>query len=247
MATMRIDKMIAQAGLASRSEAAKAAKRGGVTVNGEPVRDLARHVDPFSDRVTFNGEPVPAPGHLYLMLNKPEGYVCSTDDISSPTVLTLLPEELQSRGLFPCGRLDKYTLGFVLLTTDGGAAHRMLSPKKHVDKVYRFTLEKPLDPKAKERWEQGVDIGGYVTAPCRLAMTGEREGEITLTEGKYHEIRRMAEALGNKILFLERIAFAGIALDETLPRGAWRPLTLEELSLIAPYLEGGQSAKNEKN
>ena len=123
----------------------------------------------------------------------------------------------------------------------------MLSPKRHVDKVYRFTLEKPLDPEAKEKWEQGVDIGGYVTAPCRLAMTSEREGEITLTEGKYHEIRRMAEALDNKILFLERIAFAGIALDKTLPRGAWRPLTPDELSRIAPYLEGGSSAKSGKN
>ncbi|MBQ7365212.1 MAG: 16S rRNA pseudouridine(516) synthase, partial [Clostridia bacterium] len=119
---------------------------------------------------------------------------------------------------------------------DGQAAHRMLSPKKHVEKIYRFTLAHAITPDEIARLEAGVDIGGFVTKPCKVVMLSDTEGDITLTEGKYHQIKRMAEAVNNKITYLERTAFAGIALDRTLARGEWRYLNEEEMALISPYL-----------
>ena len=170
------------------------------------------------------------------MMNKPEGYVSSTDDKSAPIVLELLDERLQLLGLFPCGRLDKYTVGLLILTNDGAAAHRMLSPKKHVEKTYHFRLSHAITPEEVDLLMAGVDIGGFVTKPCKIVMQTETEGDITLTEGKYHQIKRMAEAVKNKIVYLERTAFAGILLDETLERGEWRYLNEDEMALLAPYL-----------
>ena len=186
--------------------------------------------------MTYFGEVVEYIKNVYIMMNKPEGYVSSTDDPSGPTVIELLPERMQSWGLFPCGRLDKNTVGLVLLTNDGIAAHRMLSPKKHVEKTYFFRLKKEISQEEIETLEKGVDIGDVVTKPCSVHMQAEREGFITLTEGKYHQIKRMAEAVGNKITFLERVTFAGIELDTSLERGEWRYLNEEEMALIKPYL-----------
>lgn len=233
---MRIDKLISEMGLASRNEAAKAARKGNVTVNGVEVKDLSKHIDPEKDVVTYFGEVIEYVKNVYIMMNKPEGYVSSTDDPSGPTVIELLPDRMQSWGLFPCGRLDKYTLGLVLLTNDGIAAHRMLSPKKHVEKVYFFHLKKAITQEEIATLEKGVDIGDCVTKPCKIEMESDTQGSITLTEGKYHQIKRMAEAVGNKITYLERIAFAGIALDTTLERGEWRYLNEEEMAKIKPYL-----------
>ena len=233
---MRIDKLISEVGYASRSEAAKAARKGNVTVNGEEVKDLSRHIDPERDVVTYFGEVIEYTKNVYIMMNKPEGYVSSTDDPSGPTVIELLPERMQAWGLFPCGRLDKNTVGLVLLTNDGIAAHRMLSPKKHVEKTYFFRLKKPILAEEIETLEKGVDIGDCVTKPCRVDMQTETEGHITLVEGKYHQIKRMAEAVGNKITYLERVTFAGISLDRSLARGEFRFLNEEEMALIKPYL-----------
>lgn len=232
---MRIDKLISETGFASRTEAAKAAKKGNVTVNGVAVKDLSRHIDPAKDVVTFFGEVVTYQKNVYLMMNKPEGYVSSTDDPSAPIVLELLDERLQRLGLFPCGRLDKYTVGLLILTNDGGAAHRMLSPKKHVEKTYRFRLQHAITPDEVATIEAGVDIG-FITKPCSITMLTDTEGDITLVEGKYHQIKRMAEAVGNKIVYLERTSFAGIALDRSLARGEWRYLDDAEMALLAPYL-----------
>ena len=234
---MRIDKLISETGFASRTEAAKAAKKGHVTVNGVAVKDLSRHIDPEKDVVTFLGEVVCYQKNVYIMMNKPEGYVSSTDDPSAPIVLELLDERLQKLGLFPCGRLDKYTLGLLILTNDGPAAHRMLSPKKHVEKVYRFKLKHAITPDEVASLEAGVDIG-FITKPCRVNMITDTEGDITLVEGKYHQIKRMAEAVGNKIVYLERTSFAGITLDPSLERGEWRYLNDEEMEKIAPYQIG---------
>jgi len=232
---MRIDKLISETGFASRSEAAKAAKKGNVTVNGEAVRDLSRHIDPEKDVVTFFGEVVSYRKNVYIMMNKPEGYVSSTDDPSAPIVLELLDERLQKLGLFPCGRLDKYTVGLLILTNDGPAAHRMLSPKKHVEKTYRFRLQHAITPEEVATLEAGVDIG-FITKPCSITMLDGTEGDITLVEGKYHQIKRMAEAVGNKIVYLERTSFAGIALDPSLARGEWRYLDDNEMEKLSPYL-----------
>ena len=225
---MRLDKFIVEAGLASRTEIARVAKNGGVTVNGVVVRRASGHIDPTVDVVTFLGKEVIWREFTYVMLNKPDGYVSATDDLLNPTVLTLLPDELQKIGLFPCGRLDKNTLGLMILTNNGPLAHKLLAPKNHVSKKYRFTVKYPISENDVNDLERGVDIGGYFTAPCSVEMTDERNGYITLTEGKYHQIKLMAEAVHNQITFLERVTFGPVSLDESLERGQWRYLTEEE-------------------
>ena len=232
---MRLDKFIVESGLASRTEITKVAKNGGVTVNGQVVRRASGHIDPTSDKVTYLGKEVIWREFTYVMLNKPEGYVSATDDDKYPTVITLLPDELQRIGLFPCGRLDKNTLGLMILTNNGPLSHKLLAPKNHVSKKYRFTVKFPISDDDVSALESGVDIGGYVTAPCKVEMGGEKEGYITLTEGKYHQIKLMAEAVHNQITYLERVTFGPITLDEDLERGQWRHLTEEEQELLEDH------------
>ena len=232
---MRLDKFIVESGLASRSEITKVAKNGGVTVNGQVVRRASGHIDPTTDTVTYLGKEVVWREFTYVMLNKPDGYVSATEDDKFPTVLTLLPEELQRIGLFPCGRLDKNTLGLMLLTNNGPLSHKLLSPKNHVSKKYRFTVKFPISEDDVKALETGVDIGGYITAPCKVEMTGEKEGYITLTEGKYHQIKLMAEAVHNQITYLERVSFGPILLDEALERGEWRYLSADEQNALESH------------
>ena len=223
---MRLDKYISGAADLSRKEAGAAVRRGRVTVDGQKTVDPAFQV-PDGAAVAIDGKEINYREFYYIMLNKPEGYVSSTDDPGAPTVMELLPPELRKKGLFPCGRLDRYTTGLMILTNDGAASHRALSPKSHVEKVYSFTCRGPLE--RTDELEKGVHIeGGYLTKPCRVEKTGEREGIITLREGKYHQIKQMLEAVGNKVIALERISFAGIPLDRDLAPGEWRELTPEE-------------------
>lgn len=229
---MRLDKFIVDSGLATRSEVGRAVKAGSVVVNGQIVRRPSGHIDPTCDKVIFCGREVIWREFTYIMLNKPQGYVSARTDDKSPTVLELLPEELQRIDLFPCGRLDKNTLGLMILTNNGPLAHKLLSPKNHVDKKYRFTVKFPISEADVEALQTGVDIGGYVTAPCSVEMVAEKEGYITLTEGKYHQIKLMAEAVHNQIIYLERVSFGPILLDEGLERGQWRHLTDEEQAAL---------------
>ena len=166
------------------------------------------------------------------MLNKPTGYVSARSDDLSPTVIELLPPALQKIGLFPCGRLDKNTLGLMLLTNNGPLAHKLLAPKNHVDKKYRFMTKFPISMADVEDLVSGVDIGGYVTAPCKVEVTGDSSGYITLTEGKYHQIKLMAEAVHNQITYLERVTFGPVSLDENLERGQWRYLCDDEIKSL---------------
>lgn len=232
---MRIDKYLTATGTCTRSEAGKAVRRGAVTVDGRVVKSPSEQIDPERAAVCYFGEAVTYRRYLYLMMNKPEGVVSATED-GDRTVIDLLPENYRRMNLFPCGRLDKYTVGFVLLTNNGPLGHYLLSPKHHVEKKYIFKAERPLSDEALAALERGVDIGGYITAPCTLARVGE-DYEITLTEGKYHQIKRMVEAVGSKVTFLERISFGGIALDRTLKRGEWRHLTPEETKLLESWHE----------
>ena len=229
---MRLDKFITDAGIASRTEAAKAAKAGQITVNGIKIRKTATHIDPVNDIVAYCGTEVKYREFTYIMLNKPEGYVSATDDSISSTVLELLPEQLQKIGLFPCGRLDKNTLGLMLLTNNGPLAHKLLAPKSHVDKKYYFRLAYPLSDNDISKLEHGVDIGGYITAPCIIEMKGPCEGYIAITEGKYHQIKLMMSSVKNRVIYLERITFGPISLDFSLQRGGWRYLTDDEQSLL---------------
>ena len=230
---MRLDKLLSECGIASRKETAKAAKAGQITVNGIPAAKADMQVDPTSDAITFCGRAVKWREFVYVMLNKPDGYVSATEDSRGEQVVTqLLPEEYQKMGLFPCGRLDKHTLGLMLLTNDGQLSHRLLSPKRHVAKTYSFRVKFPLSEDDVSALESGVDISGYLTKPCTVILTDEREGQITLNEGKYHQIKLMMEAVHNQITYLERITFGPLMLDSTLSRGEWRELSEAEITAL---------------
>ena len=227
---MRLDKFLTSTATATRSEAARAVRARRVLVNGTPATHAAMGVDPERDTVEYCGTRVLYRAHHYLILNKPEGYVSATDDGKDPTVLELLPEKYKTLGLFPCGRLDKNTLGLMLLTDDGELAHRLLSPKRHVAKRYFFRVKFPLNEAECARFREGLTLeDGYETKPADIALGEDmRSGVITLIEGKYHQIKRMMLALHNQITHLERISFGPLTLPEDLARGAWRALTPEE-------------------
>ena len=236
---MRLDKFLTATAVATRSEAGKAARSGKILVNGMPCKSAAVHIDPEKDEVYFCGERVVYRKYTYIMLNKPQGYVSATEDNNDKTVLELLPEKLRSIGLFPCGRLDKNTTGLMFLTDNGDLGHRLLSPKYHVSKTYGFKCEAPLSDEDVERLEEGVYIaGGYLTKPAAIKLFETKtQGEITITEGKYHQIKLMLEAGKNKITELERLTFGPLVKDERLASGEWRYLTDEEVKMLENHCE----------
>lgn len=231
---MRIDKFLTTMAVATRSEAGKAARQGRILVNGVPCKSAAQQIDPETDVVSYDGEPIVYRQYVYILLNKPAGYVSATEDGREKTVLDLLPQNFQNIGLFPCGRLDKNTLGVMLLTNNGDLGHKLLSPRYHVTKTYRFKATAELSDGDIRLLENGVSIfGGYVTRPAKVKPYEDRRcGEISITEGKYHQIKLMFEAVDNKIIELERICFGPLAADGTLARGAWRFLTDEEIGAL---------------
>ena len=231
---MRIDKFISEMGIASRKEASLAAKRGGVSVNGKPVKDLSMHIAPERDTVSYLGRIIEYRRFVYVMLNKPEGYVSATEDSRFPVVTELLSEELQKMELFPVGRLDKDTVGLMILTNNGKLSHKLLAPKSHVDKEYYFKCAEPLVLGAEEEFRNNIVLAdGYECKSAKLVCDADRlGGKITLTEGKYHQIKRMIASLGNKVSYLERISFSGIALDSSLSRGEWRYLNDDEIFIL---------------
>ncbi len=231
---MRLDKFLSVTATATRSEAGKAARAGQITVNGVPVKKADVQINPDKDLVTYCGTPVSYKQYHYVLLNKPDGYVSATEDGRDPTVLDLLPPQYTAFGLFPCGRLDKHTLGLMLLTDNGDVAHRLLSPRRHVAKRYAFRCKFPLTKEECERFRDGLVLeDGYETKPADIELNEDmKSGIITLVEGKYHQIKRMLEALHNQITYLERISFGPLTLPADLARGEWRELTAEEENAI---------------
>ena len=234
---MRLDKFMVSTGKLSRSEAGRAARAGRIAVNGVAIKKADIAVDPDTDIIALDGGALTYRRYTYILLNKPDGYVSATEDGRDPTVVTLLPDELQRIGLFPCGRLDKHTLGLMLLTNDGPLSHRLLSPRHHVSKKYFYTSKFPLTPLEIATLQDGVTLeDGYVTLPAVIEQReGEAEGYITLTEGKYHQIKRMFEAVHNKIVTLERVTFSFLTLDGLPERGQWRYLTDEEIARLQAH------------
>ena len=228
---MRLDKFFSTVGKLSRKECLDAAKRGRITVNGETTKYPSVHINEETDVIALDGVTVSYRKYFYLMLNKPEGYISSTES-SDNTVMKLLPEEYSRSGGFPCGRLDVNTLGLLLITNDGDTAHKLLSPKRHVTKTYRFKCTTPLDEDMIESLEEGVNLGDFITAPAKVTMSSPNEGVISITEGKFHQIKRMLAAVGSGIVYLERIKFGPLSLDEKLERGAWRELTSAEIASL---------------
>lgn len=231
---MRIDKLLSDMGLLSRSEARAACKAGQILVDGKPIKDSSVHVDPDKQSITLRGREISYRKYTYVMLNKPEGYVSATEDSKLPVVTELLDGELRKMELFPVGRLDRDTTGLMILTNNGPLAHRVLSPKHHVPKVYRFTAAEPMAEGVEERFRDGVTLAdGY---ECKSAIIelddGRMGGLITLTEGKYHQIKRMVASTHNRVVTLERISFGGITLDRSLARSEYRLLTEEEIAML---------------
>jgi len=228
---LRLDKYIADTGLYSRKDVKAAAKKGLITVNGKTVRDVSERIDENTAVVTYCGEKVNWRKYVYVMLNKPAGYISSTED-SDKTVMKLLPQEYTKMECFPCGRLDIDTVGLLLITNDGPLAHELLSPRHHAKKTYFYRCDPAIGEREAERLCEGVDIGGYVTKTSKVELVDENSGYITLTEGKFHQIKRMFEAVGSSITYLRRVTFGGIPLDESLSEGEWRELSDEEISIL---------------
>ena len=225
----RLDKAFSSCKIFSRTEIQKIIKQKRVKVNGVIINDYSFKVDVLSDEILLDGNKVEFNKFKYIMLNKPQGVVSATEDRNDVSVIDILPSSMKREGLFPVGRLDKDTVGLVIITDDGVSAHNNLSPKRHAEKVYYFETADSVSEETASEIEKGVLLkDGYTTKPCKVKLLSATSGEITLTEGKYHEIKRIFGAKSNKITYLKRISFKGIMLDETLKEGEARYLTKAE-------------------
>lgn len=233
----RLDKFLVSQGVCTRSEAGRLCRRGLLTADGAVVRDPAQKIDPDRVSVALNGRPLTYKRQLYVMMNKPAGVLSASRDPRAETVINLLPPALVRRGLFPAGRLDKDTTGFVCITDDGEFAHRILAPKSHVPKRYRVRLSAPLAPELPVRFAEGLTLpDGIACAPSKLLQLEDGENplwEITITEGKYHQIKRMFGAFHYNVLGLHRTSIGRLSLDPALPFGGCRELTAAETAAMA--------------
>lgn len=230
---MRLDKLLSNMGFGTRKEVKILMKKGSVRVNEVAVKDAALHVDTVKDEVTVLGQKVVYKEFMYLMMNKPQGVLSATEDKRDQTVIDLLDEEYNIFEMFPVGRLDKDTEGFLLLTNDGKLAHNLLSPKKGVPKTYYAHIEGIVTEEDTKQFSEGVTLDdGYETKPGQLRILKSAdisEIELTITEGKYHQVKRMFEAVGKQVVYLKRLSMGPLSLDETLALGSYRELTEEEL------------------
>lgn len=235
---MRLDRFLAECGTGTRTEVKKFIRSGAITVNGKTATKADIHIDPETDIVTAFGQELNYREFVYLMLNKPQGYLSATRDGRTPTVMALVPEEYLHFETFPVGRLDIDTEGFLLMTNDGDLAHRLLSPKKHIPKTYVAQIQKPICQKDVDAFRGGVVLDdGYKTLPAELKSISDTEpymAEIVIHEGKFHQVKRMFEAVDNKVLFLKRTKMNRLPLDESLELGEMRELTAEEMELLVP-------------
>lgn len=231
---MRIDKFLADCGVGSRSEIKKIIKDGRVTVDGAVTKNAAAPVEETA-LVCLDGTPVVYRKFVYIMMNKPQGVVSATDDNVYPTVLSLLPKEYDHFDLFPCGRLDVDTEGFLLLTNDGQTAHKLLSPKYKRPKTYYARVTGAIPQNAPTLFAEGIDLGDFTTLPAKLQVlsVGETsEAEVTVTEGKFHQVKKMFLSVGTPVVYLKRLSFAGLSLDPALSPGDFRELTAEETAVL---------------
>ncbi len=236
MGMQRLDKIIASTGKWSRREVRELVRRGAVLVDGTAAQKADEKADPEASVIEVNGERLCYQAFTWIMMNKPAGVLSATEDGRGRTVLDLLPAELQRRKLFPVGRLDKDTEGLLLLTNDGVSAHALLSPKRHVDKVYYARVSGRLTAEDCGAFAAGMSLGdGLQCLPAELEILSagaESEARVTLREGKFHQVKRMLAARGKPVLYLERVRMAGLELDRGLARGEFRMLTEEEAEKI---------------
>ena len=233
----RLDKVISNLGYGSRKEVKALCKKGFVEVDGVIVKDSSVSIDPEKSIISINGKELRYRKYIYLMMNKPDGVISATYDNREETVIDLLEVEHQVFEPFPVGRLDKDTVGLLLLTNDGELNHRLISPKWHVDKVYFAKIDKKVTEEDAEAFKKGIKLDdGFVCKEGKLEiLSASDEGSevrVTIQEGKYHQVKRMFEALDKKVVYLQRIEFGGLILDEELEEGEYRELTEEELSIL---------------
>lgn len=232
---IRLDKYLADMGCGTRSEVKQALKKGAVSVNDVPVKRPEEKVDTEADRIVFQGKTVSYLKYEYFMLNKPAGVVSATEDRRDRTVIDLIGDK-QRKDLFPVGRLDKDTEGLLLITNDGETAHRLLSPRKHVDKVYYARVKGNVTEEDVRLFAQGIDIGDEKPAlPAELVIlkSGEvSEIELTVREGRFHQVKRMFAAAGKEVVYLKRLRMGTLVLDRNLKPGEYRKLTKEEMDRL---------------
>lgn len=233
--TERLDKIIASQGKLSRSDVKKMVKGGRITVDGAVAKSADIKIDAEKSVIAIDGKALSYKKHIYIMLNKPQGVISASNDKTQQTVVDLVPPELFREGLFPAGRLDGDTTGFVLITDDGDFAHRILSPKNHIMKTYHAVLKSPLTEKDIERFKNGIELSDgtlCLEAEVRMLQTEVPTAEVKICEGKYHQVKRMFAALGNKVLYLRRVKMGELSLDESLREGECKEITADELLLI---------------
>lgn len=232
----RLDKVLANMGYGSRKDVKKYIKDGLVKVNGVDVYNNEHKVSPFEDEITIRGEDINYRKYIYIMLNKPQGLVSSTDDPLTKTVIDLLEDKYLVFKPFPVGRLDKDTEGLLLISNDGKLAHELLSPKKGVDKTYYAEVDGSVENNHKKIFEDGIILDdGYKTLPSTLEIIESNlisKIELTIQEGKYHQVKRMFEALSMKVIFLKRISMGLLQLDDILKPGEYRELTDDEINIL---------------
>lgn len=230
MGIMRLDKLLSDMGIASRSELKRIIKSGRVRVNGVPVTAPDAKLDSSLCRVELDGKELSYKKFRYFMMDKPEGVLSATEDPRQKTVLDLVSGEMRRMGLFPVGRLDKDTSGLLLLTNDGDFAHRVISPKSAVEKLYYAKVEGALDREDVEAFSRGLVLGdGTRCLPAKLEPTGPGECLVTVLEGKYHQVKRMLASRGAPVIELRRLAIGGLVLGDRLEPGAWRELDDSDL------------------
>ncbi len=228
----RIDKIIASQGQYSRKEVKALIAKRRIAVDGRVVSSSSEKADPMTMLLTVDGKPLEFKRNLYLVLNKPKGYVSATEDREHPTVLELVPQEYRGRDLFPAGRLDRDTTGLMIITDDGVLAHNILAPKKHVPKRYHVELDIPVTEEMRLGFSEGVMLNDGVCKAADLIKTGEKTAEVTLREGRYHQIKRMFGCFGAEVVELKRLGMGKLTLPEDLAEGECREMSEEELALL---------------
>lgn len=243
MSLTRLDKIITDTGRCSRSRAKELIRGGSVHVNGSPVTDAAAKYDPALVTVSVEGEELPPPGHLYVMLNKPAGLLSASTDKNKPTVLDLMPPEWKKRGLFCVGRLDKDTTGLLLLTDDGEYAHKVISPKSNVTKLYEADVEGTASEEDVIAFREGLTLkDGLHCMSAELVILGPGKVQVVVMEGKYHQVKRMLASRGLPVTALKRLRIGSLFLDNAMKEGEYRVLTEEErLSALSAYCRNDET------
>lgn len=228
---MRLDKFLANMGVGTRTEVKQLLKKGNIEVNQKVEKSPKIQINPNQDEISVNGEKIDYIDNIYIMLNKPKGYISATHDDSAQTVIDLVPE-YQHLDIFPVGRLDKDTEGLLLITNDGQFNHNLMSPTKHVSKTYEVVSKFPIKESDILAFEKGIELSDGPVKPAQLIKVSDTTSHVTIYEGKYHQVKRMFHAIENEVLELKRLKIANLAIDGNLQSGEYRLLTDEELQFL---------------